>query len=207
MKAYFTTLQDRTRDLGMTCRVFSTKSNGGVMGVGSASERPVETPLSGPASCVIGAHYVANMIGAPNIVTVDMGGTSIDVSILEGGMRYAAENTLGDFPVIMPAVDVSAVDASGGSIAWTDAEGVLKVRPESAGTLPGPACYGCGGTWPTVTDAYLTAGIVAPDSFLGGEMRLDREVAHTATDGIAEVLGFSRSCARPISATSASPTR
>jgi len=192
MKTYFNTLQDRTRELGMTCRVFSTKSNGGVMGVASAAERPVETLLSGPASGVIGAHYVARMIGDPDIVTVDMGGTSVDVSILQNEIRYATENTVGDFPVIMPAVDVSAVGAGGGSIAWTDAEGVLKVGPESAGAVPGPACYGLGGTRPAVTDAYLTAGIVAPDSFLGGEMTLDRDAAHRAIDTIAEVLGSPR---------------
>lgn len=192
MKTYFTTLEQRTRDLGMTCRVFSTKSNGGVMGVASAAERPVETLLSGPASGVIGAHYVARQIGDPDIVTVDMGGTSVDVSILQNEIRYATENTVGDFPVIMPAVDVSAIGAGGGSIAWTDAEGVLKVGPESAGAVPGPASYGRGGTRPTVTDAYLTAGIVAPDSFLGGEMTLDREAAHNAIDSISSVLGFSR---------------
>ena len=192
MKAYFSTLHGRARALGMTCRVFSTKSNGGVMGIDSAAERPVETLLSGPASGVIGAHHIAGRIGDPNIVTIDMGGTSADISILEGEMRYATENTVGDFPVIMPAVDVSAVGAGGGSIAWTDAEGVLKVGPESAGAAPGPACYGRGGARPAVTDAYLTAGIVAPDSFLGGEMRLDRGAAHGAIDSIASVLGFSR---------------
>ena len=192
MKTYFHTLEQRTRDLGMSCRVFSTKSNGGVMGVASAAERPVETLLSGPASGVIGAHYVARMIGDPNIVTVDMGGTSVDVSIIENEIRYATENTVGDFPVIMPAVDVSAVGAGGGSIAWTDAEGVLKVGPESAGAVPGPACYGRGGKRPTVTDAYLTAGIVAPESFLGGEMTLDRDAAHTAIDAVANALGFTR---------------
>lgn len=192
MKAYFNTLQKRTDDLGMTCRVFSTKSNGGVMGVASAAERPVETLLSGPASGVIGAAHVARLIGDANIVTVDMGGTSVDVSIVQNEIRYATENTVGDFPVIMPAVDVSAVGAGGGSIAWTDAEGVLKVGPESAGAVPGPACYGRGGTRPTVTDAYLTAGIVAPDSFLGGEMTLDRDAAHRAIDSIADVLGFGR---------------
>ena len=145
-----------------------------------------------PASGVIGAAHVARLIGDANIVTVDMGGTSVDVSIVQNEIRYATENTVGDFPVIMPAVDVSAVGAGGGSIAWTDAEGVLKVGPESAGAVPGPACYGRGGTRPTVTDAYLTAGIVAPDSFLGGEMTLDRDAAHRAIDSIADVLGFGR---------------
>ena len=192
MKVYFTGLRERVRALGATCRVFSAKSNGGVMDVDSAAERPVETLLSGPACGVIGARHVAAEMGETNIVTVDMGGTSVDVSILEGGIRYATENTVGDFPVVMPAVDVSAVGAGGGSIAWTDAEGVLKVGPESAGAAPGPACYGRGGERPTVTDAYLTAGIVAPDGFLGGEMTLDRGAAFRAIDATAARLGLSR---------------
>jgi len=192
MKTYFTTLQRRTDELGMTCRVFSTKSNGGVMSVASAADRPVETLLSGPASGVIGAAYIGRLIGDTKLVTFDMGGTSVDVSIVQDEIRYATENTIGDFPVIMPAVDVSAIGAGGGSIAWTDAEGVLKVGPESAGADPGPACYGRGGRRPAVTDAYLTAGIIAPDKFLGGEMRLDTAAAHAAIDAIGATLGLGR---------------
>ena len=192
MKTYFDTLGDRASQLGMTCRIFSTKSNGGVMGVGSAADRPVETLLSGPASGVIGAAYVGRLIGDTNLVTIDMGGTSVDVSIVQGEIRYATENTIGDYPVIMPAVDVSAIGAGGGSIAWTDAEGVLKVGPESAGADPGPACYGLGGTRPAVTDAYLTAGIIAPDKFLGGEMALDVAAAHGAVESIGARLGLGR---------------
>ncbi len=192
MKAYFNTLEERTADLGMTCRVFSTKSNGGVMSVASAADRPVETLLSGPASGVIGAAYIGRLMGEPNLVTIDMGGTSVDVSIVQNEIRYATENTIGDYPVIMPAVDVSAIGAGGGSIAWTDAEGVLKVGPESAGADPGPACYGRGGTRPAVTDAYLTAGIIAPDKFLGGEMALDSNAAHNVVDDIGGVLGLGR---------------
>ncbi len=192
MKTYFTTLAARASDLGMTCRIFSTKSNGGVMGVGSAADRPVETLLSGPASGVIGAAYIGRLIGDTSLVTIDMGGTSVDVSIVQDEIRYATENTIGDYPVIMPAVDVSAIGAGGGSIAWTDAEGVLKVGPESAGADPGPACYGRGGMRPAVTDAYLTAGIIAPDKFLGGEMTLDVDAAHGAIEGIGAQLGLGR---------------
>jgi N-methylhydantoinase A len=162
------------------------------MGVASAADRPVETLLSGPASGVIGAAYIGRLIGDTRLVTIDMGGTSVDVSIVQDEIRYATENTIGDFPVIMPAVDVSAIGAGGGSIAWTDAEGVLKVGPESAGADPGPACYGRGGTRPAVTDAYLVAGIIAPDKFLGGEMTLDRQAAERAIDGIGAVLGLGR---------------
>ncbi len=192
MKSYFDTLQRRAKDLGLACRVFSTKSNGGVMTAASAARRPVETLLSGPASGVIGARYVAGAIGDGNVVTLDMGGTSVDVSIVGGTVGQATDATIGDIPVIMPAVDVSAVGAGGGSIAWTDAEGVLKVGPESAGAVPGPACYGRGGTRPTVTDAYLTAGIVGETGFLDGAMALDGGRARAAIDSLAPVLGRTR---------------
>jgi N-methylhydantoinase A len=192
LRSYFRALESRLTDIGMTCRVFSTKSNGGVMSVASAAASPVETLLSGPASGVIGAAYVGKLMGDSRLVTLDMGGTSVDVSIVYDGLRYSSENTIGDFPVIMPAVDVSAVGAGGGSIAWTDAEGVLKVGPESAGADPGPACYGRGGTRPTVTDAYLCAGIIAPDKFLGGEMTLHASAAEQVIDEIGTKLELDR---------------
>ena len=193
MESYFNTLEKRTQDLAMPCRVFSTKSNGGVMTAASAARRPVETLLSGPASGVIGARHVASTVGDDHVVTLDMGGTSVDVSIIQGAIGQATDNTIGDIPVIMPAVDVSAVGAGGGSIAWTDSEGVLKVGPRSAGALPGPACYGRGGTEPTVTDAYLVAGIIAEDSLLDGTMVLDHARAHAAIDQLAAVIGRTRS--------------
>ena len=192
LRSYFRALEERLTEIGMTCRVFSTKSNGGVMSVASAATSPVETLLSGPASGVIGAAYVGKLMGDSRLVTLDMGGTSVDVSIVYDGLRYSSENTIGDFPVIMPAVDVSAVGAGGGSVAWTDAEGVLKVGPESAGAQPGPACYGNGGIRPTVTDAYLCVGIIAPDKFLGGEMTLDRGAAERAIDDISTQLDLNR---------------
>ncbi len=193
METYFTTLEERTRDLAMPCRVFSTKSNGGVMTAAMAARRPVETLLSGPASGVIGARHIASSIGDDHVVTLDMGGTSVDVSIIQEGIGQATDNTIADIPVIMPAVDVSAVGAGGGSIAWTDSEGVLKVGPRSAGARPGPACYAKGGMRPTVTDAYLVAGIVAEDSLLDGAMVLERELADAAIDRLAAVIDRTRS--------------
>ena len=192
MKIYFETLQRRTNELGMTCRVFSTKSNGGVMSIGSAAARPVETLLSGPASGVIGATHVGKSSGHSELVTLDMGGTSVDVSVVTGEIRYSGENTIGDYPVIMPAVDVSAVGAGGGSVAWADNEGVLKVGPRSAGANPGPACYGRGGIEPTVTDAYLCSGIISPTQFLGGEMSLHQNLAEQAIDTLSAKLGLDR---------------
>jgi N-methylhydantoinase A len=190
MQAYFYSLDDQLNQLGLRCRIFSTKSNGGVMSARTASERPVETMLSGPAAGVIGAAYVGNLIQDKQIVTLDMGGTSVDIAVIQGEIPYSTENTVGDFPVIMPAVDVSSIGAGGGSIAWLDRDSVLKVGPQSSGANPGPACYGRGGVMPTVTDAYLTVGILNPDNFLGGQMKLDPSLAREAINSIGNKLNL-----------------
>ncbi|HMN86732.1 MAG TPA: hydantoinase/oxoprolinase family protein, partial [Bauldia sp.] len=189
MRTYFRTLAEKTAAVGMTCRIFSTRSNGGVTSIETAAERPFETLLSGPASGVIGAAFVGRMAGDDKLITLDMGGTSVDMAVVTGEIPYSSENTVGDFPMLLPAVDVSAIGAGGGSIAWLDAEGVLKVGPRSAGATPGPACYGRGGTEPAVTDAYLTLGICAPDGLLGGEMKLDLDKAKAAIATVAGPLG------------------
>lgn len=191
MRKYFDTLAEKTAAAGMECRIFSTKSNGGVMSVEAAADRPVETLLSGPASGVIGAAFIGKVIGDEKLITLDMGGTSVDIAVVNGEVPYSTENTVGDFPVLLPAVDVSAIGAGGGSIAWLDAEGVLKVGPQSAGAKPGPACYGRGGVQPTVTDAYVALGICSPDGLLGGEMRLDAAKARAALKSIGDKLGKS----------------
>ena len=187
MAGYFRHLERGAAARGLRAQVLSTKSNGGVM-TAARRQEPVQTLLSGPASGVIGAAHVARLAGAGGIVTLDMGGTSADVAIVvDGHPAYSTENQVGDFPVIMPAVDVSSIGAGGGSIAWTDAAGILKVGPRSAGADPGPACYGRGGQWPTVTDAPVHLGIIAPDRFLGGKMplaaSLRREQALTGSAG------------------------
>ena len=191
----FTTLRREVDELGVSCRIFSTKSNGGVMSVEAAARRPVETLLSGPAAGVIGAAFVGRRMGAKRLVTLDMGGTSVDVSVVDGELSYSTENTIRDYPVIMPAVDISAIGAGGGSIAWTDAEGVLKVGPRSAGAVPGPACYGRSGLNATVTDAYLQVGIIRPDGFLGGEMPLAPEHADAALARLGATLGLDATAA------------
>ncbi len=190
MRSYLSALEEDTRTLGVACRVFATKSNGGVMNARSAAERPVETLLSGPASGVIGAVHLGRLLGDDRLVTFDMGGTSVDIAISQGDIPYSTENTVGDFPVILPAVDVVSIGAGGGSIAWTDTEGVLKVGPQSAGADPGPACYGRGSEAATVTDAYLVLGIVSPDNFLGGEMKLDPDTGRAAIERVGERLGL-----------------
>jgi N-methylhydantoinase A len=181
MASYFHNVQTGAAQRGLKAQVLSTKSNGGVMTASRAVEEPVQTLLSGPASGVIGAAHVARLAGFTRLVTLDMGGTSADAAVVvDGHPTYSTENQIGDFPVIMPAVDVSSIGAGGGSIAWIDAAGVLKVGPRSAGADPGPACYDRGGRHPTVTDAYVHLGIIAPDRFLGGKMPLNPVLAEAA---------------------------
>lgn len=188
MKNYFHGLGNGVRALGIGAHILSTKSNGGVMHVHEAGERPVETLLSGPAAGVIGASFFGAATGLRNLVTFDMGGTSADVAVIEGEPRYSTENHVGDFPVIMPAIDVTSIGAGGGSIAWTDSNGVLKVGPMSAGAKPGPACYGLGGDRATVTDAYVCLGIIDPKRFLGGAIDIKPDLAEKAVARIGKAL-------------------
>ncbi|MFI4987082.1 MAG: hydantoinase/oxoprolinase family protein [Alphaproteobacteria bacterium] len=190
MKVYFKGLEEGVRALGLPGPVLSTKSNGGIMPAAEAGERPVETLLSGPASGVIGAAFVGAAAGIERLITFDMGGTSADVAVIEGVPRYSTESHVGDFPVIMPAVDVTSIGAGGGSIAWTDPSGVLKVGPESAGAAPGPACYGQGGKDATVTDAYVCLGIIDPAKFLGGRVPLKPELGEAALARLGQGLGL-----------------
>ena len=189
MKAYFDTLHEVAEDIGLSATLFTTKSNGGLMTAASAAEAPVQTLLSGPASGVVGALAVARAAGSPQAISLDIGGTSADVAIIDGAVPYSTESAVGDFPVIMPTVEISSIGAGGGSIAWVDPAGVLKVGPRSAGAHPGPACYGRGGTEPTVTDAYVTLGIIDPDRFLGGRMPLDAARARDAMAALGGRIG------------------
>ncbi len=190
MQRYFTGLDAGVKALGVPAPVLTTKSNGGIMTAAEAGVRPVETLLSGPASGVIGAAFIAAAAGIANIVTFDLGGTSADVAVIEGTPRTSTENHVGDFPVIMPAIDVTSIGAGGGSIAYVDSSGVLKVGPESAGADPGPACYGLGGERATVTDAYVSLGILDPERFLGGRLVLKPELARAALAALGEKLGL-----------------
>jgi N-methylhydantoinase A len=189
LTSYFTRLESELRRLGLTAPVLSTKSNGGMMTARTAGERPIETVFSGPAAGVIGASYLARMIGEEHVITLDMGGTSADVSVMNGGYTFSTDANAGDFPIILPAIDISSIGAGGGSIAWADAMRVLKVGPRSAGASPGPACYGQGGTEPTVTDAYVTLGIIDPNWFLGGTMTLTKDLAVDALAKLGHELG------------------
>jgi N-methylhydantoinase A len=193
MREYFERLRLGLRGLGSwQAPILSMRSNGGIMTARSAGELPAHTLFSGPAAGVMGAVWVAWQAGWPHVITLDMGGTSADVSIVDGEPGYSTDASVGEFPVIMPSVDISSIGAGGGSIARVDAGGLLKVGPQSAGSDPGPACYGRGGLLPTVTDAYITLGVLHPDRFLGGELRLDVEQAHAALDTLGRDLQMDR---------------
>ena len=168
---------------------FITKSNGGIMPVAAARDQTVATLLSGPASGVIGAAYVAAQAGLSDVITLDVGGTSADMAVVEGGRpRWSTTEHVGGVPVMMPVVGVTAIGAGGGSIAWVDEVGIPKVGPQSTGAQPGPACYGRGGKDATLTDAFLVCGFLDPDRFLGGRMPLSRGLADEAIARFAEPL-------------------
>ncbi len=188
---YLGRLTAALRDEGLVTRPYVTKSNGGVMGVDSAVGAAVEMLLSGPASGVTGAAAVARQAGVGRIVTFDMGGTSADVAIVtEGEPEYSRDSHVGDFPVVIPVIGVSSVGAGGGSVAWCDRSGVLRVGPRSAGADPGPACYDRGGDEPTVTDAFVVTGLLDPDAFAGGRLRLNRGRAEAAMARLGSRLGL-----------------
>ncbi|NIT13013.1 MAG: hypothetical protein GTN99_01845 [Candidatus Dadabacteria bacterium] len=151
--------------------IFILQSNGGLIDPRRAANEPVRILLSGPAGGVVGAFKVAQNMGINKIMTYDMGGTSTDVSLCDGSIQFSNLNTIADLAVNVPMVDVNTIGAGGGSIAYVDQGGALKVGPESAGSEPGPACYGRG-LRPTVTDANVVLGRINPDFFLGGEMKI-----------------------------------
>ena len=177
---------------GVPAVPYVTKSNGGIMPVAAARTETVSTLLSGPASGVIGAAYVATAAGLGNLITLDVGGTSADIAVVEEGRpRYSTAEQIGGIPVMMPVVGVTAIGAGGGSVAWVDEVGVPKVGPQSTGASPGPACYGRGGKEATLSDAFLVCGFLDPERFLGGRMRLDRSLADDAIQRFADRLGMS----------------
>jgi N-methylhydantoinase A/oxoprolinase/acetone carboxylase beta subunit len=166
------------------------QSNEGYISPARARLEPIKTALSGPAGGAVGARHLAKAAGFPNIISFDMGGTSTDVSLIEGGIRRTHESRVGDFPIRLPLIDIHSVGAGGGSIAFRDRGGSLRVGPESAGADPGPACYGKGEV-STVTDANLLLGRLDPDFFLGGRMRIYPELSRTALSGLARTIGKS----------------
>ena len=149
------------------------QSNGGIMSSDSASERSVHTVFSGPAGGVLAGIYLSKLVEEPNVITFDIGGTSTDVSLVENyRIKLTTNGEIGTFPIKVPMIEMHTIGTGGGSIAYVDMGGALRVGPESAGSDPGPACYGIGGKYPTVTDANLVLGILDSSNFLGGEQKI-----------------------------------
>ena len=191
--SYLAALDKRLKGKGSAGQLLIVQSNGGVMPVETAARLPVRTALSGPAAGVIAAAHIAETAGFPNIITGDMGGTSFDVALIAGGRSVLAAQTTIDFGLVVrtPMIEITTIGAGGGSIAGIDRGGLLRVGPESAGSDPGPACYGKG-TVPTVTDANLVLVRINAERPIGGKLqRLDTVAARTAIDtAVGEPLGL-----------------
>tara|TARA_Y100000588_G_scaffold387778_2_gene486372 strand:+ start:167 stop:2224 length:2058 start_codon:yes stop_codon:yes gene_type:complete len=191
---YLITLEKKLKEKNFIGQVLIVQSNGGVMSVDTAKALPIKTALSGPAAGVIAASHIGVEAGQPNIISCDMGGTSFDVSLISAGQSKLAAQTSIDFGMVIrsPMVEIITIGAGGGSIAWVDAGGLLQVGPESAGSDPGPVCYGLGTKSPTVTDANVVLGRINPNNPIGGKLeKLDIDAATKAINiCIAEPLGI-----------------
>ena len=188
---YIGSLQQALSDAGVPTEAMITKSNGGVMAAELGKTDPIAMLLSGTASGVIGAADVAARVGASDVLSFDVGGTSADVAVIRGGKpAFGVGEMVGEFPIYVPTVSVTSIGEGGGSIAWVDDFGVLKVGPESAGSTPGPACYGRGGTRPTITDAFAVLGLLGAGELGYGAVTLDRAAAETAIASVADRISL-----------------
>jgi N-methylhydantoinase A len=186
---YLGSLQKALKDVGVPADPRLTKSNGGIMTAEQGKQQCVQMILSGTASGVIGASYVAEMCGIEHCMSLDIGGTTADVALIkDGAPQYGVGERIGDFQIFIPSVSVSSIGEGGGSIAWVDRLGVLKVGPESAGSRPGPACYGRGGTRATITDAFVVTGLVGHSDLGYNAVQVDVEKARTAVGELAEKI-------------------
>ncbi|MBV9813507.1 MAG: hydantoinase/oxoprolinase family protein [Acetobacteraceae bacterium] len=189
MQRYIRRLAERLTQLGMRATPHLTQSNGGVIGFDTAARLPVRTVLSGPSTGVVAAQAVGRMAGIDDLITFDMGGTSTDVALLTGGAcRMASEAVVHGYPIKAPMLDIHTVGAGGGSIAFVDTGGLLKVGPRSAGAMPGPVCYGHGNDEPTVTDANVVLQTLNPVALLGGRMSVRQDLARAAIGRLANAL-------------------
>lgn len=186
---YISQLREGLNDLDIDNELHLMQANGGVLTPENIDGRSLRLINSGPAGGVIGAKRSAQESNIENIITLDMGGTSADACVVKDGeIETTTEGEIANLPLLFPQVDIRTVGAGGGSIAWLDDAGVLNVGPKSSGAEPGPACYGKGGTDPTVTDAALLLGYLNPDYFLGGDMGLDVEAARSVIEPLADDL-------------------
>ena len=191
VKRYLSTLESKLAEQEVSAPLHIMQSNGGVIRAATAIEQPIHTLLSGPVGGAIGGATLAERLNRPNLICVDMGGTSFDVSlIIDGKPSVFNETEQEGLPLLLPLVEIHTIGAGGGSLAWIEA-GALRVGPRSAGSVPGPACYGRGGTEPTVTDANLYLGRIGPDAKLGGWLLLDYEAAERAIASVAGKLSLS----------------
>ncbi len=192
MSVYTQEIESRAAELGYGHDVLFMQCNGGLARGARARATPILTLQSGPVAGVIAAGEFGLAIGAPQVITSDMGGTTFDVSVIEDGRALVRDETvIEQHRLFLDMVDVQSLGAGGGSIAWVDeTTGALRVGPQSAAADPGPACYGRGGTEPTVTDADLVLGVLDAERFLGGRLRLDRNAAEAAIAPIADALGL-----------------
>lgn len=189
MQRYLKNIEQKLNQEGIRCRISIVRSDGGLMSVDAAAERPVYSMLSGPSGGVTAAAKIGMEAGYKNVISFDMGGTSTDVSLTYNGEpRVSRQTKVGEFPVSAPSLEVVSIGAGGGSIAHVPLTGALRVGPQSAGADPGPACYNLGGDEPTVTDANLLLGYL-PTSLVGGEMKLNIEKSKNAIQKIADKLG------------------
>ncbi len=176
---------------GLATRPFIIRANGGIMSFRAARDMPIALTHSGPMGGIVGAASIAAKSGIGDLITLDMGGTSTDVSLIADGKPVVTtQSSIADHPVKLPTLDLLTIGAGGGSIAWADPAGALKVGPKSAGATPGPACYGNGGTEPTITDANLVTGRLNPNYFLAGAERLQPDLAREAIGRLAKTVGL-----------------
>jgi N-methylhydantoinase A len=193
VRRYLTNLERRLVEAGFKGSLFIVLSHGGMAPVEEAARLAAGTVLSGPAGGVSGGRRCADLVGIADLVPFDMGGTSTDISLIaEGHASLSADGMLAGQRIALRSLDIASIAAGGGSIASVDGSGTLRVGPESAGSVPGPACYGNGGTAATVTDANVVLGYLDASAFMGGARPLDRAAAEAAVDRVATALGLTR---------------
>jgi len=178
MKYYINHLKDNLKDLKISSNLYIMQSNGGIISAEAAMETPAKTVLSGPAGGTLAGSIIAKNTEYKNLITIDMGGTSLDTALIENGQpQFTTMSNIEGHPIKLPMIEMHTIGSGGGSIAWIDPGGALRVGPHSAGARPGPVCYGHGGTEPTVSDANVILGRLNPNSILGGRMKMDVEAA------------------------------
>jgi N-methylhydantoinase A len=193
LSRYLARLEARLTEAGYRGPTLIIQSHGGVAPIAEAGRLAAGGVLSGPAGGVAGSVHAARLLGARDLIPFDMGGTSTDICLVaDGEAGLVMDRKIGGHRIALSSLDIASIGAGGGSIARVDAGGILHVGPKSAGALPGPACYGQGGTAATVTDANLVLGYLDPERFLGGTRQLDKRAAEAAVDGVAAVLGIDR---------------